>query len=1554
MIINRRTLSATACICLLCGLPLMAITRTVSKNNTGTYTLIQAAVNASVPGDTVKILDAATYPEQVTIDSTKNSLTLTSANPTSLNKPKIVWQDQVNEGPKTCAEAQIDSLITFDQNGALRLMRAHNVVINGIAVDGGGVLPFGSPNPVWPAQGSPKTSCQYPLVHGNTGIVLWISGDIIIKNCDVQRAYFGIYLKDRNEGGIFANANPGDNAPWNVVPLSGFAQTGNHIIEYSRVHDNSYGIFVESAWDLGSTIRYNLIYENHHPNATIAAQVKALNSEGGNQPGAAMFFKDDMLCPLSIYNNTFWHNYLIFCGGWQAGYQHLVFNNIFAKPFTYWSVVPVFSSLSYMDISYMLPNRITNCVYSIQAQPAQIQNGVITFVMVMNNFPQLQGNGLAVPPGSPLTNAAANAPFPAAANIRWLEMDSTKFLSMDPATVNFLEPNWNDPLIQTYIKNQGWTKSGVKKLDGTMADIGAIQSSASMPVNEATIRPIMPVLLSGLTAGSRATVNFSLMERVGRMQNPSIKFFRWVSNLQFVVNSWAGGAAAALITTANINDIVPLPSPVQVGANTYTITIPVAQTTPYAFFEGIIEGAGPDGLLYTSSTGFLPYRKLDYKFLVQVFALNDLSTPLTQVRAGDSVVLSITPQKADNTLFTNTVNPAAVRLQSGFTLWSGNPPAAVTYPAGITGPTNKIVMFTKVPPGGLEYVLASGKWSNTAVTPAQELPFLGSSNGIRVLAGPPATVVFQDPPSIKFAIPPPTINPGVAYPGYLFVYDKYGNKVNAAASITLSSLTPTYASFVGGTPDLTITTDTSGTGRFNVSATSTALEGNLVKLQAQIPSMNNLDTAYMTVGKRQEYLFIFYSDTNKYNPGARLEGQVGDRLPVTIIATKAALDTITITSIAPGRTDTFAVSGAPSLVFFNSAAATTPAATFVLVNGRATAWVSSADTIINGCITATSVSGTIGNSSQRCEIYFTRPAVSVDSAFYYARTGFGAVDSVDIFYKVKLGLIPDSITLYWPLKADTLKRVVRGASAEMKISVDSTRITIVLSNPFPREITAAGNAADKLGITYNRPNNNPGVPVPESNSSFAIKERVGPLVMTAQVVERRSTGPGIDTLFVSFSEPLDANSLTGNSLIAIHNGAPSLLTVQSASYLDGNRFRFVVSSAASGPVAGDSLRIQPGGPLKDVAGNYAHPLNRPVEISVILTPANILSGYYVDNDAQNRADGVVDSVVIVFDTKVSLPDLIVSLDWGGAIRADSIGGARMNFVGTSDSIVEISVLGQFKNLPAGGVKTSGTMNAAVLYRSFPNRAPAAGSIADRAAPVAADSAIYSPGATFNDVYIDTLQVTFSEQIKPPAIKEPFNLQTADGATFYSILLNSVDPLENTRIEGDKFTYRFLVDSIRGVPFPATGDSLWIKSSAAIADTAGNIQTKADNKKVKVHVNPVPFHWDVTPTITKNPFSPPVDSFSLRFRIHITRKTLAGNVKLSAWGKIYDALGNCVHVWNETPFKATHSQDVFLDLGWNGRNQTGRLVGSGVYQAIFTFNQNGQITSNQRIKIGVKR
>ena len=177
----------------------------------------------------------------------------------------------------------------------------------------------------------------------------------------------------------------------------------------------------------------------------------------------------------------------------------------------------------------------------------------------------------------------------------------------------------------------------------------------------------------------------------------------------------------------------------------------------------------------------------------------------------------------------------------------------------------------------------------------------------------------------------------------------------------------------------------------------------------------------MMIGPPVGELFIFYGDTNQYNSATRLEGQVGDYLLVTIIATKAT-SPASLSDIDTGINVMFNVNSHGRTGILQFTRPSLPTATYTLVHGRVTVWVSSAsDSIINGQMTA---STTTISDSTRQNIYITRPLVAIDSAFYYSRTGFGMVDSVNIYYKVKLTMIPDSIALFWPGADSTGKRVV--------------------------------------------------------------------------------------------------------------------------------------------------------------------------------------------------------------------------------------------------------------------------------------------------------------------------------------------------------------------------------------------------------------------------------------------------------------------------------------------------------------------------------------------------
>ncbi len=806
------------------------ITITVSKTGSADKKTIGSAIDAAQAGDVVMVLDSSTYNEQVTISGDKAPLTLTAKNPASRNKPKILWQDKLNVGPRTYAESQVDSLINFDKNGALRIIKAKKVVIDGIAVDGGGAYPFGYPS---------VYEGRYGLQSGNAAIVLFQSGDIVIRNCDISNAYFGVYMKDRNPGGIYAQQNPTDLDTNPVVPLSGFGLTGNHLFEYNRIHHNSWGMFFESLWDLGSTIRYNLVFENHHATDSLAAKVKSLTSdEGANQPGGAMLLKDVPLCPLAIYNNTFWHNFALFSGHWQAGYQHLVFNNIFGTPNNYWSTgAPQFNTAT-MELSTMLLNRINHCVYSAQAAPPQS-----TYVRIMDAMAQLQGTESTAPePGTLIASTVAGTAFPSSANVRWLEMDTARFLSVDPLSADFLEPKWSDTAVQKFIAQNGWQASGVKNTDDSWADLGAIERAHGRSASVGTINPAMPIIMNG----AQAAIQFTLDERAGStLTEPVITFFRIIRN-QFARNTFGSNDKTFIITSGNITDLaLPSVPPVKIGPNSYSVSVP-SISGDYAFIEMFIEAKDSNGKPFTAAAGFLPYRKLDYKFSIEILDTTMTQT-LTSVPVGEPVILRLAAKMTNNELFTQPINPVSVTLLSGYTLLTpGTPPAELVYPSGITGVDNKKVIFTKIPNGSIEYLAAAGRYKNPST--GSFLPFLGGAN-VKVLSGPPENVVFVAPPSNSRKLAPPSLPVGAAYACTLLVLDKYGNICNTTGSVKISNCcSSSPAKIIYSSSDSVFKADSNGVISFLIQPAEDAKLGDFAGLVAKVTGTSGTDSAGMVVG----------------------------------------------------------------------------------------------------------------------------------------------------------------------------------------------------------------------------------------------------------------------------------------------------------------------------------------------------------------------------------------------------------------------------------------------------------------------------------------------------------------------------------------------------------------------------------------------------------------------------------------------------------------------------------------------------------------------------------
>jgi hypothetical protein len=1308
---NRAILKSLAVLAFLCGMG-RAATFTVSKDGRGAFREIQKAVDQARKGDVIEILDAAVYAEQVTLDSTKSGLTLRSASPAAPAKPIIRYTDKTHVGPANCPESLDKGKIDFDRNGALRLLGVRNVTVDGIGIDGGAATPFAYPG-VWSQNGITCNGTLYPLFHGNAAVTVWVSGAVTIRNCDISNGFFGLNVKDRNEGGVFANFNPADLEKFNIVPLSGFGRTGGHMFEKNRIHHNTWAFFFESAWDLGSTARYNLIYENHHATAAAATAVKNM-PDGQHQPGGGFLFKDVMLTPIGIHNNTFWHNFVLFAGGYRPGAQHLVFNNIFAAPNEYLAQSAAFPNPFHI-LDPFFTNRMKHCLYAAQTEPPKadsqkiqaqkyddglkqqvVKDTTVRFfrsVRIMNNMGTVAQENfdvavtLALSTGPEVVTQTLNGanlpggligsgtdPFPTAANVRWYEI---RFKSTDPASPDFLAPDWEDPVVRKYVVNAGWPDAGIRNADGKIADLGAV-ASTGRPVADVVIRPLAPAIVNG----AAATLSFDLQGVAGSLSGAHIKYIRLVRSLPVLVDGFGGSKAL----------VVPEPSAVTVanpalkmGSNTLAVTgfTPLAATEAFAFFEIIAEGLGPDGQTVTTNAGFIPYRKLDYKFLVEI--IDAAGAKLPSVKVGETARLRITPQKLDGTPFNNAISPVEINLNSGVDLFApGTPPAKLAL-GKVEGATTAPVLFTKVPAGGIEYVTVSGIWKNGTNT----LAFYGVSDGIRVLPGDPEKVLFQDPPS-KLANPgsAPVIDPGVSYPVKVEVRDRFDNPIGAPVTVSIKSNQPAIGDVDG---PATAVTDSLGIASFKAKVTNGDLD-QLFELEASLPD-KAADKADLKVGKARDRLWILYGDLAVYNAAAELRGTAGERLAVTVRAGKDPNTRI------PERRTEFKVSATPGLEVYASPTATDPAYAFNLEDGEAIVYVTGTIPVENGALTVSPTSENTILGSERGKIYFTFTAIGVLSASCHADNGFAAVDRAEIRFKQDLKRAPDSIRIAWPAAGANTQTVTAGIALDPG---DPRHITLRFAVPFPAGLSTGAGA----GTVFAFDPATPGIPV--QAAAFTAVDSVGPLLDSAKVRER--TGPGGDTLFLAFNEKAVPAGLRGASLVLIKKagGAPIVLSVLSSAELTsagaapsaaGREFRVSLTDLGpDAPQEGDSLRILGAGPVTDIAGNHAHAANRPVALRLKTVPRPPFLSVRMDRPLQGveNAAQTLDFLVLSVNPDSSWTPVqgghthgraepCAALPCGGPVHGDATGAIdRPAFTVETDRAMKYGVtifnnLGEFLN-----------------------------------------------------------------------------------------------------------------------------------------------------------------------------------------------------------------------------------------------------------------------------------
>jgi fibro-slime domain-containing protein len=447
---------------------------------------------------------------------------------------------------------------------------------------------------------------------------------------------------------------------------------------------------------------------------------------------------------------------------------------------------------------------------------------------------------------------------------------------------------------------------------------------------------------------------------------------------------------------------------------------------------------------------------------------------------------------------------------------------------------------------------------------------------------------------------------------------------------------------------------------------------------------------------------------------------------------------------------------------------------------------------------------------------------------------------------------------------------------------------------------------------------------------------VGPALDSAYVLENESQGP--DTLFLTFSEPINESTLLGKQLLLIKSNTTDTVPLDvNAGVVKKNDSSFVVSIALSAvrPQAGDRLRLTPGsanGTVSDPSKNTPHDLNRSVLIGFKAGATSIIRAYYLDKDA----DGFIDCVVAVFKRSVAPSDFkTIKIQWGATNNFNIETISPDALVKMSDSVLSMPVDG--KNQSQAKPQTNGAMEIMVEYNSFPDLIRSS-TVSDSAAPVILSASLSYGTSSGTLLTLDsTLTVVFSEPLRQAPRSQPFFCWSIRYAKQYQFKL--------TLISFSSTVCTFTINSIdvNDVPFATKGDSIWIDVAANIADTVGNLQSNPLNRRVILDVTLPQPTWNIA--ISTNPFIPGQNVTE----ISVTSQTpLIDPDRFSMKLSIYDVIGNQVIT------TAMSQKGKGFSFVWNGYNRNMRIVGTGVYPAIITITENNSGKITKQIKIGVKK
>ncbi|MBK8803525.1 MAG: hypothetical protein IPN71_15995 [Fibrobacteres bacterium] len=1220
----------------------------------------------------------------------------TAANPTDPLRP-AGWKKWPNKGTSqrgagaagdTGAAANPYSTSGFQNNGYVVVYKSTNILIDGIHIDGKKPVTFVNRG-IW--------DDKYDVFFGNVGINLFQSKKVVVRNTEVRNCFAGFYIQNRNVGGAFAAPNPNDLDVRTIVPYSRFGQMGDHLIERNYVHNNWFVIYNEMEWDIGSTIRYNLLDQNYN---TQFAQNSDSSSDANNMTGGFMYLKDVRIVPHKIYNNTINGSTMIFANSYfKPGVQHYFYNNLitnfnrqginarmisdgrqymqYYKDFLYNNTFEV----GQPDSLYQIQNEQSGQVRDAAACAAVNQTSpcYLTWdkpVQVLQSVKnQWLWTGWMTAQGANYTGMYKAAPYQAynAQNIDFFHQGGVikyvkgpagttptidisaqanywvrklPYKSTTPGAAGFLEPRWDSAIVDSSVTDKGWASAGNRDMDGSMVDRGAISEAGDGLISPLVLKDQFIVTLDK----SARTVSFQYcLESTGA-----------TSDLAFEMTSYYRTIA---LTKEGPNGDIPtpaFPAPVQLtntgskpqanSCGIFKASLPSAPLDTFARFDLVVKGE-VDGKPTKSNVGVWVWRQTQYKLDVYFTRSANGTDTISSARVGEPIYMRVVGRRTDNNtsipmidLLAATPDRNMFLLPSDKQVMPGD-----TIGRNLTGGVGSYnVRFTQT---GTVTVAMSGM--------VGKLPVPGAGV-INIRPGLPEKVIWQNPPDWMYVdrtIPrdsAATIMDQAPTPITLQVVDRFGNNVDTIADVALGYLAidpgilrQGYAAAAAG-PFTATQAKSDVTGLVSLFHFVEGTEGRKFWGFANVAGKSEIDSALMKVGKPRAQLYFV--------PASKIDTFITIAMPVHLILSK--------NGTVPDATDSWsgATVGLKSVggtKFYATATSTTPLDSAALVAGVLDLWVRSDVPLTNDTLRASHPWIGNGVPAVFAPVTFRLPpkpdAPEPAQGIFLDKDCDGLADSAVIAFKPLGGSVRVAVLDTSKVR---LSRVVFRLGTDT-VSLDSTRIHplpgntslgISLGAALPGLPAWVPSAQVRVVASLRRPPAADTQVVLGDGNFVPVTDGIGPRPVLATIVE--NTTPGIDTLKVRFSEPVTFAGAT----LPFRSFAGGLETTPAAALAaqvvvgsGTNELVFVVQGNTSGTIAeGVRIAIATASGLADLSGNqgrFSECGGDTAQVALQPIAVPIVDTWMSDRDGDGRADAVNIVFRREFRKPSEAPDQITVGSW---------------------------------------------------------------------------------------------------------------------------------------------------------------------------------------------------------------------------------------------------------------------------------------------------------------------